>query len=78
MSIKDLRIGTKLAMASGLSILLVAGMLLNQWRSDKEELANAAKKIGSSIGIISDIAAQTDLLVLNAAIEAVRAGALRS
>jgi hypothetical protein len=35
MSIKDLRIGAKLAIASGLSILLVAGMLLNQWRSDK-------------------------------------------
>ena len=35
MSIKDLRIGTKLAIASGLSILLVAGMLLNQWRSDQ-------------------------------------------
>ena len=35
MSIKDLRIGTKLAIASALSILLVAGMLLNQWRSDE-------------------------------------------
>lgn len=34
MSIKDLRIGTKLAFASGLSILLVAGMLMNQWHSD--------------------------------------------
>ncbi len=35
MPVKGLRIGTKLAIASGLGVLLVAGMLLNQWRSDK-------------------------------------------
>jgi methyl-accepting chemotaxis protein len=34
MSIVNLRIGTKLAIASGTGILLVAGMLFNQWRSD--------------------------------------------
>jgi methyl-accepting chemotaxis protein len=34
MSINNLRIGTKLAIASGIGILLVAGMLYNQWRSD--------------------------------------------
>jgi methyl-accepting chemotaxis protein len=34
MSIINLRIGTKLAIASGVGILLVAGMLFNQWRSD--------------------------------------------
>jgi methyl-accepting chemotaxis protein len=35
MSINNLRIGTKLAIASGVGILLVAGMLFNQWRSDE-------------------------------------------
>jgi methyl-accepting chemotaxis protein len=34
MSINDLRIGTKLAITSGLGIVLVAGMLFNQWRAD--------------------------------------------
>ena len=34
MSINNLRIGTKLAIASGLAILLVAGMLFTQWQSD--------------------------------------------
>ena len=34
MSFNNLRIGTKLAIASGLAILLVAGMLFTQWQSD--------------------------------------------
>ena len=35
MSINDLRIGTKLAIASGLGVVLVAGMVFTQWRSNE-------------------------------------------
>ena len=35
MSLNNLRIGTKLATASVVGILLVAGMLFNQWRTDE-------------------------------------------
>jgi methyl-accepting chemotaxis protein len=38
------------------------------------ELADSAQKIGDIIGVIEDIADQTNLLALNAAIEAARAG----
>jgi methyl-accepting chemotaxis protein len=39
-----------------------------------EELGNSSKKIGDIIDVINDIASQTNLLALNAAIEAARAG----
>ena len=39
-----------------------------------EELSNSAKRIGEVIGLINDIAEQTNLLALNATIEAARAG----
>ncbi|UUX49517.1 methyl-accepting chemotaxis protein [Nisaea acidiphila] len=39
-----------------------------------EGLANAADKIGQVVGLITDIAEQTNLLALNATIEAARAG----
>jgi methyl-accepting chemotaxis protein len=39
-----------------------------------ETLGNRSKEIGNIIGVISDIADQTNLLALNAAIEAARAG----
>ncbi|MBO6562914.1 MAG: PilZ domain-containing protein [Nisaea sp.] len=39
-----------------------------------EGLANAAEKIGQVVGLITDIAEQTNLLALNATIEAARAG----
>lgn len=38
------------------------------------ELGESSKKIGDIIGVINDIASQTNLLALNAAIEAARAG----
>ncbi|MGD1887694.1 MAG: methyl-accepting chemotaxis protein [Cohaesibacteraceae bacterium] len=39
-----------------------------------ESLSEAAQKIGNVVGLISDIAEQTNLLALNATIEAARAG----
>ncbi|MBC8412934.1 MAG: methyl-accepting chemotaxis protein [Nitrospira sp.] len=55
------------------SILNIAG---NVEKSTKtvEELGEGSKKIGAIISVINDIANQTNLLALNAAIEAARAG----
>ena len=55
-------------------------MKIKKNRSDKffnslqQGLAQAATKIGEVVNLISDIAEQTNLLALNAAIEAARAG----
>ena len=43
-------------------------------QENMHELGNQAESIGSVMGVISDIADQTNLLALNAAIEAARAG----
>lgn len=43
-------------------------------RTDMEELSRKAESIGGILDVISDIADQTNLLALNAAIEAARAG----
>ncbi len=43
-------------------------------RNNMNELANHAQSINAVMGVISDIADQTNLLALNAAIEAARAG----
>jgi len=45
-----------------------------QLQHDMEQLGERAKGIGAIMGVISDIADQTNLLALNAAIEAARAG----
>ena len=45
-----------------------------QTSSIVENLANSAKRIGEVVGLINDIAEQTNLLALNATIEAARAG----
>ena len=45
-----------------------------QSRTDMETLGHQAESIGAVLGVISDIADQTNLLALNAAIEAARAG----
>ena len=42
--------------------------------TDMSELGNKAEEVGSVMGVIADIADQTNLLALNAAIEAARAG----
>ncbi len=45
-----------------------------QSRAVVESLSEAAKKVGEVVGLINDIAEQTNLLALNATIEAARAG----
>lgn len=45
-----------------------------QSREVVESLSEAAKKVGEVVGLINDIAEQTNLLALNATIEAARAG----
>ncbi len=51
-----------------------AGGLTERSASEVERLSEAADRIGSVIGIIQEIAEQTNLLALNATIEAARAG----
>ncbi len=48
--------------------------IMNQLTNEINELKEEAEKIGSVIAVINDIADQTNLLALNAAIEAARAG----
>ena len=55
------------------SITLMSGTI-SQARHVIEELAKETTKISSLLGVIRDIADQTNLLALNAAIEAARAG----
>lgn len=43
-------------------------------KSNIDELVSMAQKIGAVVGVINDISEQTNLLALNAAIEAARAG----
>ncbi|MBE9529131.1 MAG: methyl-accepting chemotaxis protein [Proteobacteria bacterium] len=47
---------------------------VNSFASSIQELGESSTKIGEIIGVINDIADQTNLLALNAAIEAARAG----
>ena len=49
-------------------------MMVSELHSNMQELGNQAESIGSVMSVISDIADQTNLLALNAAIEAARAG----
>jgi methyl-accepting chemotaxis protein len=48
--------------------------VVNQAAETIKELGNSSDQIGEIIGVINDIADQTNLLALNAAIEAARAG----
>ena len=48
--------------------------VVNQAAATIKELGNSSDQIGEIIGVINDIADQTNLLALNAAIEAARAG----
>lgn len=48
--------------------------LINQNRGESEDLEKSVNAIGSVIALIKDISDQTNLLALNAAIEAARAG----
>jgi len=50
------------------------GDVVSQSASNIEELGRSSKKIGEIINVIDEIADQTNLLALNAAIEAARAG----
>lgn len=48
--------------------------ITNGLHTDMSELGKKAEEVGSVMGVIADIADQTNLLALNAAIEAARAG----
>lgn len=61
MSINNLRIRTKLGIASGVAIILVAAMLFNQWRSD-EAVADAMRIMAEQNQIAFDaMASQSNL-----------------
>ncbi len=57
-----------------ISAIATVNRLANELESAMTELGNQAQSIGHIISVISDIADQTNLLALNAAIEAARAG----
>lgn len=65
--------GTAIASRMGQSMEVVR-KTAEQLTSDMEDLGEKAQAIGQIIEVISDIADQTNLLALNAAIEAARAG----
>lgn len=57
-----------------LKIMQEIASSVSETASRIQELGNGSHKIGTIIGVIDDIADQTNLLALNAAIEAARAG----
>lgn len=61
-------------LSRGLGLVNGATQDANSVNGKVKSLAEAAQQIGQVIGIISDIAEQTNLLALNATIEAARAG----
>lgn len=52
----------------------IVGETMNLLASDIKDLESEAMKIGDVLGVINDLSDQTNLLALNAAIEAARAG----
>ncbi|MEH6631061.1 MAG: cache domain-containing protein [Halopseudomonas aestusnigri] len=56
------------------SVATEAVSQIKKTNEEVEGLSEAARKIGDVVGLISDIAEQTNLLALNATIEAARAG----
>lgn len=52
----------------------LVGETMNKLADDIKELESEAMKIGDVVGVINDLSDQTNLLALNAAIEAARAG----
>ena len=65
--------GAEVVRQAGASMITVNG-IATELKGDMGHLGQEAQSIGQVVGVINDIADQTNLLALNAAIEAARAG----
>jgi len=71
---KGMAISGKQSVESVIETIRSVYTLTDELRGDMHELGNHAQGIGQIMNVITDIADQTNLLALNAAIEAARAG----
>ncbi len=77
---ENARTGAELASEGGSVVQETVGVMeqiaqeVNTFADSIRELGDSSKQIGEIVGVINDIADQTNLLALNAAIEAARAG----